>query len=148
MDGSLSASGIARRYPGQPCEREPPLHAAANRHRHTEGNSVENIHLTPYLPTDKPKKGREGVGARIRKDLNKKARSAKISSKCQHEMQRKSQDKQCTVHMHLLERGELTARRFFWFYFLLCPKKVGGGHTHNSRKKCPAPALNDNPYQE
>ena len=71
MDGSLSASDIARRYPWQPCKREPPLHAAANWHRHTEGNSVENIHLTPYLPTDKPKKGREGVGARIRKDWNK-----------------------------------------------------------------------------
>ena len=36
--------------------------------RQTEGNSVENIQLTPYLPTYKPKQGREGVGARIRKD--------------------------------------------------------------------------------
>ena len=32
-------------------------------------NSVENTHLTPYLPTHKPPKtGREGLGARIRKD--------------------------------------------------------------------------------
>ena len=36
--------------------------------RHTEGNSVENIQLTPYLTTYKPKQGREGVGARIRND--------------------------------------------------------------------------------
>ena len=94
--------------------------------------SVENIHLTPYLPTYKPKKGREEVLARIHKDSNKKNRSAKISSKCQQEMQRKSQDKQCIVHMHLLEGGDLRARRFFWFYFLLCPKKVARGHTHSA----------------
>ena len=45
-----------------PCSRQlaPP--------RHTEGNSVENIQLTPYLPTYKPKQGREGVEARIRED--------------------------------------------------------------------------------
>ena len=54
-------------------------------------------------------------------------------------MERKSQDKQCAVHMHLLEGGDLTARRFFWFYFLLCPKKVARGHTHNSRGKWPPP---------
>ena len=32
-------------------------------------NSVENTHLTLYLPTHKPtQKGREGLGARMRKD--------------------------------------------------------------------------------
>ena len=148
MDGSLSASGIARKYPWQPCKREPPLHVAANRHRHTEGNSVENIHLTPYLPTDKPKKGREGVGARIRKDLNKKARSAKISSKCQHEMQRKSQDKQCAVHMHLLEGGDLTARRFFGSISFFVLRKWPGVILITAGGNGRPPALNDNPYQE
>ena len=52
----------------QPHEWEPPLHAAANWHHHTEGNSLENTHLTPYQLTYKPKKGRERLGARIRKD--------------------------------------------------------------------------------
>ena len=39
----------------------------------------------------------------------------------------------------------LTRRRGFnswevlWFYFLLCPKKVARGHTHNSRGKWPPP---------
>ena len=51
------------------------------------------------------------MGARIRKDWNK----TPDPQKCQHEMQRKSQDKQCAVHMHLLEGGDLTAGRFFWF---------------------------------
>ncbi len=45
----LSTLGISGRYPWQPCEREPPLHAAANWHRHTERNSVENTHLGPIL---------------------------------------------------------------------------------------------------
>ena len=57
-------------------------------------NSVENTHLTPYLPTHKPKKkggkGWEPEFAKIRFST----RSAKISSKCQSEMRCKSQDKQ------------------------------------------------------
>ena len=47
--GGLSTSGTARRYPWQPCEWEPPLHAAATWHRHTEMISVERKILTsPY----------------------------------------------------------------------------------------------------
>ena len=44
-------------------------------------NSVENTHLTPHLPTHKPKKGREGLGARIR-EIHFNSRSPKISMKC------------------------------------------------------------------
>ena len=50
LAGGLSNSGTAGRYPWQPCEQEPPLQAASNRHCHTERNSVENTYLTQYLP--------------------------------------------------------------------------------------------------
>ena len=45
--GGLSTTGTARRYPWQPCEREPPLHAATTWHRHTDKRSVEKKYL-PY----------------------------------------------------------------------------------------------------
>ena len=48
---SLSTSGTARRYPWQPCKWEPPLHATATWHCHTEKSSVEKkTYLTLYLP--------------------------------------------------------------------------------------------------
>ena len=88
------------------------------------------------------------MGARIRKDLNKKARSAKISSKCQHEMQRKSQDKKCTMHMHLLEGEDLTAGRFFDSNSFCVLRKWPGVILITAGGNGRPPALNDNPYQE
>ena len=41
----------AGRYPWQPCEREPPLQAAAYWQRHTEPDQWKNTHLTPILTT-------------------------------------------------------------------------------------------------
>ena len=64
LEGGLSTSAIARRYPWQPHEQELPF---INWHCHTE-TSVEAAHLTPYLTMHKPKKEGEGVGARICKD--------------------------------------------------------------------------------
>ena len=42
--GPDAIKGKAGRYPWQPSAREPPLYAATNRHRHTDGVSG-----TPYL---------------------------------------------------------------------------------------------------
>ena len=49
-------------YPCPPCEREPPLYQSANRHHHTERNSVENhTYLTKALCTcTLTLRGREG----------------------------------------------------------------------------------------
>ena len=46
--GTGAFSGIARRYPWQPCKREPPVHANTNWHCHTKGIA-------------QPQKGREGL---------------------------------------------------------------------------------------
>ena len=46
--GGLSTSGTARRYPRQPCEREPPLHATAAWHRHTDKEFSGNIPTLPH----------------------------------------------------------------------------------------------------
>jgi len=66
LDWSLGASNIARRYPWQPCEREPPLLPT--------GMVILKEFSGKYSPdpiltnTQTPKKGREELEARIRKD--------------------------------------------------------------------------------
>ena len=47
--GPCANTGHSGEVPWKPCEREPALQAATNRHRHTEGTSVET-YLTQYLP--------------------------------------------------------------------------------------------------
>ena len=63
-------------------------------------------------------------------------------------MQRKSQDKQCAVHMHLLEGGDLTARRFFGSISFFVPRKWPGVILITAGENGRPPALNGNPYQE
>ena len=71
LAGGLRTSGTARRYPWQPCEREPPLHATATWHRHTEKSSVEKILTLPYTYQNPWIKRAGGLGARIRNDSQK-----------------------------------------------------------------------------
>ena len=63
-------------------------------------------------------------------------------------MQRKSQDKQCTVDMHLLEGGDLTAGRFFDSNSFCVLRKWAGVILITAGGNAWPPALNDNPYQE
>ena len=49
LAGGLRTSGTATRYPWQPCQRKPPLHATATRHRHNEKSSVEKYFPYPIL---------------------------------------------------------------------------------------------------
>jgi len=65
LDGSLSTSGIARRYHGNPVSRnhpcmQPPTGTVTL--KEFSGKYSPDLHRPP-------KKGREGLGARIRKDL-------------------------------------------------------------------------------
>ena len=58
VGGGLSTTDTARRYPWQPCEQEPPLHAATTWHRHTDKRSVEkNTYHNPYLPKPQNREG-------------------------------------------------------------------------------------------
>ena len=89
--GGLSTTGTARRYPWQPCEREPPLHAATTWHRHTDKRSVEKILTIPntYLNSRIVRVG--GLGAKIRNDLrnwnaNDTQRSAENEAKACHKV--------------------------------------------------------------
>ena len=70
----------AGRYPWQPREREPPLQAAANWHRHTELDQWKNTHLTPhtYQKGLKHLTRREGSGL-------KSLLLCKLTCKDQHE---------------------------------------------------------------
>ena len=69
LAGGLNTSGIARRYPWQPCEREPPCMQPATNTvtlkefigKYSAGPIFTNNSQTP--------KGREGLGARICKEL-------------------------------------------------------------------------------
>ena len=81
--GGLSTTGTARRYPWQPCEREPPLHAATTWHRHTDKKSVEKILTKPYTYLNPRIERVRGLGARICNDSQKLTSkwSAKISWK-------------------------------------------------------------------
>ena len=54
-------TGAIGRYSWQPCEQEPPQHAATNWHRHSETSSVEKYSPdTPYLARFDIPEGKEG----------------------------------------------------------------------------------------
>ena len=69
--GGPSTTGTARRYPWQPCEREPPLHAATTWHHHTDKRSVEEILTIPYTYLNPRIERLGGLGARICNDSKK-----------------------------------------------------------------------------
>ena len=50
----------SREVPWQPCEREPALQAATNRHRHTEGTSVEKLTWPDTYHEPLPMRGGKG----------------------------------------------------------------------------------------
>ena len=68
--GPDTIEGKAGRYPWQPSEREPPLQAATNGHRHTDSVSGNlATYLIPYLPKPQLAKRVGGVGARFHNAL-------------------------------------------------------------------------------
>ena len=100
-------------YPWQPCKWEPLLHAATNWHCHTEEIQCKMLTWTHTYQRTNPKRGGGGLQEPESAKIYVNTRSAEISSKCQHEMQCKSQDyerplsSQITYRSRMLE-GETT----------------------------------------